>query len=403
MNKKNFFKRSLPPVASPIYLSDLLRAIFSIFSKDRYKLRKSFKNKIKEYFNVKDCFLFSSGRAGLTVVLQALKRINKRRNEVVIPAFTCYSVAASIVKAGLNIVPCDINKDTLDFDYDMLLRIMEERKDKILAIIPVHLFGLHADVKFIKEIAYPDIYVIEDAAQCLGLKNNKGLIGKMGDVGLFSLGRGKSITSVGGGIIITDNEEIAFHIRNIMKRKPTPTFLKEIYYFLYGLMLSIFINPDLYWLPGSLPFLKIGETIYDPDFKIEKISVCQIAFAFNWDKKVKILRRIRILLSKIWFSFFKDKKEFSCLISKNGPFELIRFPLIVKDKRIRENILKKSKAKGLGIEKSYPDSIDNIGEISHMFKERNFPSAKYVATHIITLPTHNFVSINDIKLITDLM
>ncbi len=178
--------------------------------------------------------------------------------------------------------------------------------------------------------------------------------------------------------------------------------IREIY-FLDGLMLSIFINPDLYLLPGSLPFLKIGETIYDPDFKIEKISVCQIAFAFNWDKKVKILRRIRILLSKIWFSFFKDKKEFSCLISKNGPFELIRFPLIVKDKRIRENILKKSKAKGLGIEKSYPDSIDNIGEISHMFKERNFPSAKYVATHIITLPTHNFVSINDIKLITDLM
>ncbi|CAD7772656.1 MAG: DegT/DnrJ/EryC1/StrS aminotransferase family protein [Candidatus Methanoperedenaceae archaeon GB50] len=68
-----------------------------------------FQEIIKTYLKVKHCLLVSSGTAALWLILKAAKEIEQKRNEVIIPAYTCPSVAAAVIRAGLKPILCDIN------------------------------------------------------------------------------------------------------------------------------------------------------------------------------------------------------------------------------------------------------------------------------------------------------
>jgi dTDP-4-amino-4,6-dideoxygalactose transaminase len=81
---------------------------------------------------VRHAFLLSSGRAALTVLLQALRREPGRR-EVVIPAYTCFSVPSAIARAGLTVRLCDVDPKTLDLDLNALVRLDLSR---VVAIVP---------------------------------------------------------------------------------------------------------------------------------------------------------------------------------------------------------------------------------------------------------------------------
>jgi len=118
--------RTLPPAASPIYPRDILSGIKGVFRGKRELNR--FQSELKEYFGVKHCFLVSSGKAALTLILKALHKIHPDRDEVLIPAFTCYSVPSAIVRAGLKVRLCDISPDTLDFDFNQLDKILAQSK-----------------------------------------------------------------------------------------------------------------------------------------------------------------------------------------------------------------------------------------------------------------------------------
>ena len=106
-------RRTLPPTAAPIYCRDIVNGLVGMLRGGPEIER--FESEIREYFGVRHCFTLSSGRAALTVILRALHALHPERTVVVIPAYTCYSVAASIVRASLSICLCDIDARTLDF------------------------------------------------------------------------------------------------------------------------------------------------------------------------------------------------------------------------------------------------------------------------------------------------
>ena len=171
--------RTLPPAAAPIYLKDIFSGLKGLIRGSKEINR--FESELKEHYNVKHCFLLSSGKAALTIILKALHELYPERNEVLIPAFTCYSVPSAILKAGLKVKVCDINPETLDFDFKQLKKILSpsnatNSKSSILAVLPTHLFGLPADVGRVRKINKDDkISIIEDAAQAMGgtLKEKK--------------------------------------------------------------------------------------------------------------------------------------------------------------------------------------------------------------------------------------
>ena len=91
--------RTIPPASAPIYWRDMFNGIKGIFRGKKELSR--FQDELKEYFGMKHCFLVSSGKASLTLILQALRKMFPDRDEVLIPAYTCYSVPSAIVRAGL--------------------------------------------------------------------------------------------------------------------------------------------------------------------------------------------------------------------------------------------------------------------------------------------------------------
>ena len=139
--------RTLPPAAAPIGTGNLVSGFAALLGGQRELDR--FQRELKEHFGVKHCFLVSSGQAAFTLILQTLRKLSPGRDEVLIPAFTCYSVPASIVRAGLRIRLCDVRPDRLDFDYAQLSAIPTA---KVLAAVPTHLFGLPADVAGLRKL-----------------------------------------------------------------------------------------------------------------------------------------------------------------------------------------------------------------------------------------------------------
>ena len=110
--------RVVPPAAALLDFISLINGLAGIISARRYLER--FETESRDYFNVNNIFSVSSGKAALMLALSALKRLSPDKNEVIIPAYTCYSVPAAILKADLKIVLCDIDASTFDFDYNSL-------------------------------------------------------------------------------------------------------------------------------------------------------------------------------------------------------------------------------------------------------------------------------------------
>jgi perosamine synthetase len=393
---------SLPPVGSKIYLRDIFKSLTGSLSNPH--VTEDFKEAIQKYFSVKHCLLINSGRAALTAILMALRQ-NDDRDEVIIPSYTCFSVPAAIVRAGLKIGLCDIELETLDFNYDQLNETISERT---LAVIPCHLFGLVCNVNRVSEIAKAKkVWVIEDAAQAMGAKLNGKYVGTMGDAGFFSLGRGKPMTTMGGGVIVTNNDQLRDRISSQIDRLTQHSKLKtqNLKFIIQSLAYSIFLAPRLYWIPEMVPFSHLGETIYNPDFDIglfARMQAQQGLIALKRLKEENVLRRQRGL-------YYSNKLKEGDGIVLPKPLDssfpiYLRYPIFLKDKNQRSEIFKSLKAQRLRSHFMYPSSIGEIDGISsHLKSKSNQAIGRQVAERLLTLPTHAFLKEDEIKKIGKLL
>jgi perosamine synthetase len=230
-----------------------------------------FAGELEEFFGVEHCFLTSSGKAALTVILEALKELRPGRDRVLIPAFTCYSVPSAIVRAGLEVSLCDVDPATLDFDFHELKGKLSD--PRLLCVIPVHLFGIPADVDRVRGMLEdPEVFIVEDAAQAMGGEHGGRKLGTLGDVGFFSLGRGKALSTVEGGVIMTKRDDLGRILAKKVEALAPYRTLEMITLVFYALALMLLTRPSLFWLPKGLPFLRLGETIYDPEFRMRRMS-----------------------------------------------------------------------------------------------------------------------------------
>jgi dTDP-4-amino-4,6-dideoxygalactose transaminase len=389
--------RTLAPAVTFVSVYDVLQGLKGLYRADA--AIEDFSEQIRAHFNVRHCFLISSGRAALVVILRALHALQPGRDQVLIPAFTCYSVPSGIVRAGLKVRLADVNPETQDFDVENL-KDQAQYQDRLLAVVCPHLFGLPADMDTVQSVlSDPEIALVEDAAQAMGTAAGKNVLGTLGDVGFFSLGRGKAFTTVEGGIIVVNNEKIAQQIRIKIHEIASPAMLDHFKTAAYALALSILMRPSLFWIPKSIPALKLGQTIYDPGFAIHGFSAFQAGLAGNWQKRLYAMQQARKDNTAFWQ---KHLQGFDWLQpipagngSKAGALPLIRYPVLVKNSGLRQRLIALSEKNGLGIMPSYPDSIDSIKELEIVNPEQDFPGAKQCAGRLVTFPVHGFVTQKD--------
>ncbi len=383
--------RTLPPAAAPLTPGDLVSGLRGMLRGVREAER--LREELKEYFKNKHCFLVSSGKAALTLILLSLKESHPDRDQVLMPAFACYSVPSAIVRAGLKIVLCDIDPDTLDFDFEQLPEKLSN--PRLLCVIPIHLFGLPADIGRLRRLLRdPAVAVVEDAAQAMGGEWQGEKLGTLGDVGFFSLGRGKALSAVEGGVILTDSDELGRRLRARVAALPEYDAAGKLSLFLYAKALWILMRPTLFWLPSALPFLRLGETRFDPGFRIRKMTAFQAGLTRGWAVKLSNLRQVRRAGANFWAEMLPRVFPRPFGPQKAVP-DLIRFPLLLDTEGEAAALLRESARLGLGISRTYPDAVKGIAVLREEFSGQEFPRAHHAARRLVTLPVHGYLTRED--------
>lgn len=181
--------RALPPVGASIPPSSILGGLWDSIRGKADCGHDTLPHRLTEMTGLQHWVFTNSGRAALSSVLMALHARRPECDEVIIPAYTSYSVPAAVVRAGLKIRLCDVETDTLGLDPRILLQSITSRT---LCIVAHHLYGLPCRMAAVSEIARTrGLSLIEDAAQGMGITCEDQAGGTRGDAGIFSLSRGK--------------------------------------------------------------------------------------------------------------------------------------------------------------------------------------------------------------------
>lgn len=187
----------------------ILKKISSLIKESSFvggKEVKNFENNFKRYIKTKYCISVGNATDALEIAIKSLEL--KKNSEIIVPVNTWISTAEAVVNNGYKLVFCDINLD----DYSICLKDLQNKiTKKTSAIIPVHLFGIPANMIEIKKIIKgKNIKLIEDCAQAHGAKIENKIVGSFGDVACFSFFPGKNLGAYGdAGCILTNDEDLA--------------------------------------------------------------------------------------------------------------------------------------------------------------------------------------------------
>ncbi len=185
-------------------LTELKRVINSTFVTE-HLLTKEFEEMILELTGARHAIAMANGTLALFACLRALGI--GPGDEVIVPDLTFVATSNAVVLAGATPVFCDILSDTFCIDVDSA---RSKLTSKTRALIPVHLYGQSADMERVMAFALENhLQVVEDAAQGVGVRFNGRHTGTIGVLGVLSFYGNKTITCGEGGVVLTDNAELA--------------------------------------------------------------------------------------------------------------------------------------------------------------------------------------------------
>ena len=151
-------------------------------------------------------FVNSGSSANLLLIDAVMRQYNlKRGDRVIVPAVTWATNVSPIIQLGLVPVFCDVNLYNYSFDTAMLKTLYQKYKPK--AIFVTHVLGFPAEVDYIQQ-ELGDVIILEDCCESLGASINGINVGNFGAGSTFSFYWGHHITSVEGGMVCTNDEEL---------------------------------------------------------------------------------------------------------------------------------------------------------------------------------------------------
>jgi perosamine synthetase len=172
---------------------------------------REFEEKWSRYTGAKHSVAVTSCTTALHLSLAALGL--SPGDEVIVPAFTWIATANVVEHLQAKVVFCDIDLKTFNLDVSQLAQKISARTK---AIIPVHLFGLSADMEPINLLAKQHgLWVVEDAACGFGSRYHGQHVGTLGETGCFSFHPRKAITTGEGGMITTNSDVLAEKLRRL--------------------------------------------------------------------------------------------------------------------------------------------------------------------------------------------
>ena len=205
------------PIAAPEISTAAKEAVTDVLDSgmiaDGEEVRE-FETQLADYVGTDHAIATSSGTTALHAMLEAA---GIGEGDVVVTSpFSFISSANAIKHAGAEPVFADVDAETFNLDPKHTRELIEQRDD-ITAIMPVHLYGLAANMDAFQRLASEfDLQLFEDAAQAHGATYDGEMVGSCGDAAAFSFYPTKNMTTGEGGMITTDNDEIAERARQLI-------------------------------------------------------------------------------------------------------------------------------------------------------------------------------------------
>jgi len=292
----------------------------------------------------KYAFAFMGGRVALSACIYALEL--QPGDEAILPGYTCVVVPNAFHFAGIKTFYNDIELDTYGLDASL---IEEKITSKTRAILLPHHYGLVCrDYQKIIELAHKyGIYVIEDCCHSTGalFKNRK--VGNLGDVAFYSTEQSKIMTTIQGGMAVTNNDYLAERLKNFYNAAEYPDHAlidKQ----LHNVMINYYSykdsqrwwKADLYWLWYKNKIIisttKEEEQGIKPEHYGRKMPAPIAAIGLNQLKKVDKYNEMRRQTAKRWDSWCEmNSYRKPVVVSESTPVYL-RYPILVDPQKKRD-------------------------------------------------------------------
>ncbi|MBT5874151.1 MAG: DegT/DnrJ/EryC1/StrS family aminotransferase [Candidatus Latescibacteria bacterium] len=173
---------------------------------------QTFERQFADYQDARHGICVTNGTTALVLALQAIDI--RPGDEVIVPAYTFIATANAVLMCNAVPVFVDIDPDTYNLDPALIEKSINNRTR---AIMPVHFAGLPADLDRISSIAIKhNLSVIEDSAQAHGARWKNSGVGAQGNLGTFSFQSSKNLNAGEGGIVLTNDDELAATTRSLV-------------------------------------------------------------------------------------------------------------------------------------------------------------------------------------------
>jgi perosamine synthetase len=335
-------------------------------------------------------FLMSTGRAGMSVALQAMRTLHPERTEVLVPGYTCYSVPASVKLAGLTPRLVDIDPHTLSPDPAALESLDTSR---VLALVTANLYGIPNHLRELEGFARArGILMLDDAAQALGATLGGKNVGGFGDAGLYSFDKGKNITSIEGGAITASGElarALEARCASLVPTSAVRTAMTSAKLLVYSTML----RPTAYGLMNKLP-LGLGATRWEDDYPLGAYSPVLAAVALRLYRRLDRLTRTRADNARGLREALQDLPGVRLpAIAADASPAWARFVLFMDDAARRTRAVAALNGAGIGATVSYPQALVDVPEARALLNGAagSQEGSRKVAASVVTLPTHAYV------------
>jgi dTDP-4-amino-4,6-dideoxygalactose transaminase len=342
----------------------------------------------------KYCMLTGSGTTALYLILKALARLSPPgRSEVIMPDYTAPSLVLALKAAGTVPALSDVSLET--FNQDMR-KMGDDMGAGTLAVMPVHMYGLAEDLAPLEEAARRSgTFVIEDAASAMGSAASGRKAGSMGDVSFYSFNRGKNLSTVSGGAVLTDRDDIHEAVAEEAARLDSRGGGASLHLVMKAIGLSLIWRPFLYTL---LSPLANGYRYHGLHEKISLTSYTEFQAGIG---SALMTRREEIFEKRHRNGLFLHGSlsglahlRLPALREDSYPV-FNQYPVLVSASR-REEILGRLRKVGIEATTLYPWPIHRIYDHGRNSNDGFFPGAEQIAEGILLLPVHPGVRRQDL-------
>jgi len=379
------------PRYSPVYsYHDLWAGLKNSLISDR---RIELASKLAKLYGKKHVLIFSRASAAL----YALLKVYGRPGGVLLPAYNCIVVPETVLYAGYQPEFVDIDINSLNMSRQTVAQSISATTSVVLI---THQFGIPCEIDEILEVCKrKNVLVVEDASPAIGATYHGKFVGSFGDAAIISFHPTKVLSGVSGGALITDNDDIARGVKELLRSADVAE--NNLISFVKAMAWKSALNPRIYnvahFAYSLLHKIALYEVVaFRNDIPKRFFSQCSNFSAALINIQLEMLSEItnrRRELAQLYFNELSGSSHWDLpKFPLNCVPAWIQFSLLVIDKKGFYNYMQ---ANGIDLSWTHKYSC------AESFKLSGFPGARQAANSVIGLPTYPSLGLERAKYICD--